>query len=253
MAKLRAEGAQRHPRISALWMCCEWDWWILLQKFKTFTPSSGLITNLFVVNFDMRTLLESDAFHFFLDVFQLRWILPCITPFLCSVLWFSCKLFAAHGAKPPSVGLSSCLPALHCKGRVCTCPSFMQSDGSAETRELEMLQSVLTWKPTTWGWNPQLKVFVSPHSTMGLYYYLCRASLQPALLLSLTFLLLYLTWKHLWLGREQWETAAIHTLPLYVLCTYFTPNLAVLPAREYILLKRKQFYSFKFLSPVCNF
>lgn len=79
----------------------------------------------------------------------------------------------------------------------------MQSEASAGTRELEMLQSVLSWKNRDW--NPQLKVFLSPHSALGLYYFLCRVSLQPVLFLSLTFLLLYLIEKHHWLGREQWE------------------------------------------------
>lgn len=139
----------------------------------------------------------------------MRWILPYIAPFLCSLLWFCCKPFAAHGAKPPNVGLSSCLPALRCKGRVCTCPSPMQSEGSAGARELEMLQSVLTWKNSDW--NPQLKVFLSSHCTVELYYFLCSASLQPALFLSLTFLLLYSTGKHLWLGWEQWETHYLST------------------------------------------
>lgn len=134
----------------------------------------------------------------------MRWILPYIAPFLCSLLWFCCKPFAAHGAEPPNAGLSSCLPALHCKGRVCTCPNPMQSEGSAGARELEMLQSVLTWKNSDW--NPQLKVFLSSHCAVGLYYFLCGASLQPALFLSLTFLLLYSTGKHLWFGRKQWET-----------------------------------------------
>lgn len=144
----------------------------------------------------------------------MRWILPYIAPFLCSLLWFCCKPFAAHGAKPPNVGLSSCLPALSCKGRVCTCPNPMQCEGSAGTRELEMLQSVM-WKNRDW--NPQLKVFLSPHCAVRFYYFLCSASLQPALFLSLTFLLLYSTGKLLWLGKEQWETAAIRTLPLYML------------------------------------
>lgn len=145
----------------------------------------------------------------------MRIILLCIAPFLCSLLWFCFKPFSAHGAKPPNVGLSSCLPALCCKGRVCTCPNPMQSEASAGTRELEMLQSVLSWKNRDW--NPQLKVFLSPHSALGLYYFLWRVSLQPVLFLSLTFLLLYLTGKHHWLGREQWETTAIHTPPLSVL------------------------------------
>lgn len=98
---------------------------------------------------------------------------------------------------------------LHCKGRVCTCPSPMQSEGSAGARELEMLQSVLTWKNSDW--NPQLKVFLSSHCAVELYYFLCGASLQPALFLSLTFLLLYSSGKHLWLGWEQWETHYLST------------------------------------------
>lgn len=115
----------------------------------------------------------------------MRLILPCIVWFLCSFLWFCFKPFAAHGAEPPNVGLSSCLPALCCKGRVCTRPNPMQSEGSAGTRELEMLQSVLSWKNRDW--NTQLKVFVSPHSTLGLYFFLCRVSLQPVLFLLLLF------------------------------------------------------------------
>lgn len=51
----------------------------------------------------------------------------------------------------------------------------------------------------------------------ALYYFLCSAYLQSALFLSLTFLLLYLTGKHHWLGREQWETAPIHTPSLSAL------------------------------------
>lgn len=58
----------------------------------------------------------------------------------------------------------------------------MQSEGSAGTREVGMLQSVLTWKNRDQ--NPQLKVLLSPHSALGLYYSLCSASLQPALFLS---------------------------------------------------------------------
>lgn len=85
----------------------------------------------------------------------MRLILLYIAPFLCSLLWFYFKSSGAHGAKPPDVGLSSCLPALCCKGRVCTCPNPMQREGSAGIRELKMLQSVLTWKnrlkPTTEG------------------------------------------------------------------------------------------------------
>lgn len=50
----------------------------------------------------MWTLLESAAFHFFSDVFQMRLILPYIAPFLRSLLWFCFKPFVAHGAKPPT-------------------------------------------------------------------------------------------------------------------------------------------------------
>lgn len=39
---------------------------------------------------------------FFLDVFQMRLILPYIASFLCSLLWFCFKPFVAHGAKPPT-------------------------------------------------------------------------------------------------------------------------------------------------------
>lgn len=174
----------------------------------------------------------------------MRWILPYIAPFLCSLLWFCCKPFAAHGAKPPNVGLSSCLPALCCKGRVCTCPSPMQSEGSAGTRELEMLQSVLTWKNSDW--NPQLKVFLSSHCAVGLYYFLCGASLQLALFLSLTFLLLYSTGKHLWLGRKQWETrsTSLHAVGSWKGETTWSGNLlaCVLPPHTAITYSQGSSY-----------
>lgn len=141
----------------------------------------------------------------------MRWILPYIAPFLCSLLWFCCKPFAAHRAKPPNVGLSSCLPALALQGESLHLPQpyakwrLSRSQGVRNAPKCSYLKK--QWlKPTAEG---------IPELTLR-----CRALLLSVqcIFATCSISLTYFSSALLkWEASLTWMGAARDTLPLYML------------------------------------
>lgn len=119
----------------------------------------------------------------------------------------------------------------------------MQSEGSVGTKELGRLQC--SWLKNN-DQNPQLNIFLSPHSAVWLYYFLCSAPLQPTLFPSL---LSCFTWSRSIFDfegsseRPQWSTLFHSTCYLQLKGKSYLrwkPTLHFATTRSHILQSGKQ-------------